>query len=47
MIVKTYCDRMDHGGCGILAYVENAKITKIKGDPNSSISKGTISKYAI
>jgi len=42
MIVKTYCARMDHGGCGILAHVENGKITKIEGDPDSPLSRGTI-----
>jgi anaerobic selenocysteine-containing dehydrogenase len=42
MIVKTYCARMDHGGCGILAHVESGKITKIEGDPDSPISKGYI-----
>lgn len=42
MIVKTYCARMDHGGCGILAHVENGKITKIEGDPDSPLSRGTV-----
>jgi len=42
MIVKTYCARMDHGGCGVLAHVENGKITKIEGDPDSPINRGTI-----
>ncbi|OGP95652.1 MAG: hypothetical protein A2157_09270 [Deltaproteobacteria bacterium RBG_16_47_11] len=42
MIVKTYCARMDHGGCGILAHVENGKITKIEGDPDSPINRGTL-----
>jgi anaerobic selenocysteine-containing dehydrogenase len=42
MIVKTYCARMDHGGCGILAHIENGKITKIEGDPDSPINRGTI-----
>jgi anaerobic selenocysteine-containing dehydrogenase len=42
MIVKTYCARMDHGGCGLLAHVENGKITKIEGDPDSPINRGTI-----
>ncbi len=42
MIIKTHCARMDHGGCGILAHVENGKITKIVGDPDSPISKGFI-----
>ena len=42
MIVKTYCARMDHGGCGILAHVENGKIIKIEGDPDSPLNRGTI-----
>lgn len=42
MIVKTYCARMDHGGCGILAHVENGRITKVEGDPDSPLSRGTI-----
>jgi anaerobic selenocysteine-containing dehydrogenase len=42
MIVKTYCARMDHGGCGILAHIENGKITKIEGDPDSPINRGAI-----
>ena len=42
MIVKTYCARMDHGGCGILAHVENGKITRIEGDPDSPLNRGTI-----
>ncbi len=42
MIVKTYCARMDHGGCGILAHVENGKIMRIEGDPDSPLNRGTI-----
>ena len=42
MIVKTYCARMDHGGCGILVHVEKGRITKIEGDPDSPLSRGTI-----
>jgi anaerobic selenocysteine-containing dehydrogenase len=42
MIVKTYCARMDHGGCGILAHVESGRITKIEGDPDSAVNRGTI-----
>ncbi len=42
MIVKTYCARMDHGGCGILVHVENGRITKIEGDPDSPLNRGTI-----
>ena len=42
MIVRTYCARMDHGGCGILAHVENGRITKIEGNPDSPLNRGTI-----
>jgi anaerobic selenocysteine-containing dehydrogenase len=42
MIFKTYCARMDHGGCGILVHVENGRITKIEGDPDSPLNRGTI-----
>src|SRR4030042_2502004 len=42
MIVRTYCARMDHGGCGILAHVENGKITKIEGNPDAPLNRGTI-----
>ncbi len=42
MIVKTYCARMDHGGCGILAHVENGRITQIEGNPDSPLNRGTI-----
>jgi len=42
MIVKTYCARMDHGGCGILVHVENGRITKIEGDLDSPFNRGTI-----
>jgi len=33
---------MDHGGCGILVHVENGRITKIEGDPDSPLNRGTI-----
>jgi len=42
MIIKTYCARMDHGGCGMLAHVVNGKITKVEGDPDSPLSRGTV-----
>jgi anaerobic selenocysteine-containing dehydrogenase len=42
MIIKTYCARMDHGGCGMLAHVVNGKITKVEGDPDSPLSSGTV-----
>lgn len=42
MIVKTYCARMDHGGCGVLVHVEDGRITKIEGDPDSPLSRGIL-----
>jgi anaerobic selenocysteine-containing dehydrogenase len=42
MIVKTFCARMDHGGCGLLVEVENGKIVRVKGDPDCSLNRGTI-----
>ena len=42
MIVKTFCARMDHGGCGLLLEVENGKIIRVKGDPDCSLNRGTI-----
>ena len=40
MIVSTYCARMDHGGCGLRVRVEDGKITRIEGDPDSPLSHG-------
>jgi len=42
MLVKTFCARMDHGGCGLLVEVENGKIVRVKGDPDCSLNRGTI-----
>jgi hypothetical protein len=42
MIVKTYCGRMDHGGSGVLAPMENGRVVKIEGDRYSSSSRGTL-----
>ncbi|MCX8118560.1 MAG: molybdopterin-dependent oxidoreductase [Desulfobacterota bacterium] len=42
MIVKTFCARMDHGGCGLLVHVEEGKIRKIEGDPDCPLNRGTI-----
>jgi anaerobic selenocysteine-containing dehydrogenase len=42
MIVKTYCARMDHGGCGLRVQVEDGKIVKVEGDPDSPLNRGTI-----
>jgi hypothetical protein len=33
---------MCHGGCGVLVYVENGKVVKIKGDPESPLNRGRI-----
>lgn len=42
MMVKTCCARMDHGGCGMIVHVENGRITKIEGNPDSPLSRGTL-----
>src|SRR4030043_1019677 len=42
MIIKTFCARMDHGGCGLLVHVKDGKIVKIEGDPESPLNQGTI-----
>jgi anaerobic selenocysteine-containing dehydrogenase len=42
MIIKTYCARMDHGGCGLRVQVENGKIVKVEGDPDSPLNRGSI-----
>ncbi|MBF0465570.1 MAG: molybdopterin-dependent oxidoreductase [Nitrospirae bacterium] len=39
MIHRSVC-RSCHGGCGALVYVENGKVVKVKGDPDSPISRG-------
>jgi anaerobic selenocysteine-containing dehydrogenase len=33
---------MDHGGCGLLVHVEDGKIVKVEGDPDSPLNKGTL-----
>jgi anaerobic selenocysteine-containing dehydrogenase len=42
MIFKTFCARMDHGGCGLLVHVEDGKIVRIQGDPDSPLNRGTV-----
>jgi anaerobic selenocysteine-containing dehydrogenase len=42
MIIKTYCARMDHGGCGLRVHVEDGKIVKVEGDPDSPLNRGAI-----
>ena len=38
---RVFCGRMDHGGCGLIVHVEDGRITKIEGDPESH-TKGYI-----
>jgi anaerobic selenocysteine-containing dehydrogenase len=39
--VKTVC-RSCHGGCGVIAHVQNGKVIKVEGNPDSPISHGTL-----
>lgn len=39
--VRTAC-RSCHGGCGVLAHVQDGKVVKVEGDPESPISYGTL-----
>jgi thiosulfate reductase / polysulfide reductase chain A len=40
-VYKSAC-RMCHGGCGVLVHVENGKVVKIEGNPDSPASRGRI-----
>jgi len=40
-VYRSAC-RMCHGGCGALVYVKDGVITKIEGDPESPLNKGTM-----
>ena len=40
-IYKSAC-RMCHGACGVLVHVNNGKVVKIEGDPDSPITRGKI-----
>lgn len=40
-VFKSAC-RMCHGGCGVLVYVENGKVVKLKGDPESPLNRGAM-----
>jgi len=33
---------MDHGGCGLLVHVEDGKIVRIEGDPESPLNRGSV-----
>ena len=39
--VRTTC-RSCHGGCGVIAHVQDGKVIKVEGDPESPISRGTL-----
>lgn len=39
--VRTVC-RSCHGGCGVIAHVENGRVIKVEGDPESPISHGSM-----
>lgn len=41
-IHRTYCARMDHGGCGLLVTVRDGRVVKVQGDPDSPISLGFV-----
>lgn len=40
--IRTHCARMDHGGCSILAGVEDNVIKKVKADPEGFLNRGYI-----
>ena len=39
--LRTAC-RQCHGGCGVIAHVQDGKVVKVEGDPESPISRGTM-----
>ena len=39
--LKTVC-RSCHGGCGVIAHVQDGKVIKVEGDPDSPISHGSM-----
>jgi anaerobic selenocysteine-containing dehydrogenase len=39
--IRTVC-RSCHGGCGVVAHVQNGKVIKVEGDPGSPISHGSM-----
>lgn len=40
--LRTFCSRMDDGGCGLLFTVEGNKAVKVEGDPDCPTSRGFI-----
>jgi anaerobic selenocysteine-containing dehydrogenase len=45
-VIKSSC-RMCHGGCGVLVYMKEGKVTKITGDPDCPINHGTLCSKGI
>ncbi len=39
--IRTAC-RSCHGGCGVIAHVQDGKVIKVEGDPKSPLSYGTL-----
>jgi len=39
--VRTAC-RQCHGGCGVIAHVQDGRVIKVEGDSGSPISRGTL-----
>lgn len=40
--VRTYCGRMDHGGCSLLVDVEGGRIVRLRGDPQGWLNRGWV-----
>jgi thiosulfate reductase / polysulfide reductase chain A len=40
-VFKSAC-RMCHGGCGVLVHVQDGKVVRITGDPDSPLNKGRV-----
>ena len=38
-VFKSVC-RICHGGCGVLVFVKDGKVVRVKGDPASPMNKG-------
>ena len=45
-VYKSAC-RMCHGGCGVLVHVDNGKVVRITGDPESPLNKGQLCPKAL
>ena len=45
-MIKSHC-RMCHGGCGVLVYLKDGRVSKIAGDPDCPINHGTLCSKGI